>query len=121
MPDGGGTWALQRVVGLGRALELLYTGDLIDAETALRLGLGNRLWPVAEARDNALAFARQIAKGPPLVHRLVKAAVYASTDGTLDEALDREAKGQLRCLQSRDFMEGVAAFLQKRDPKFSGS
>jgi enoyl-CoA hydratase/carnithine racemase len=121
MPDGGGSWALPRIVGLGRALELLYTGDIVDADTAMRIGLGNKLWPHAEVREQAWAFARSIAKGPPLVHRLVKQAVYASQDSTLDDALDREARGQLQCLQSRDFVEGVAAFLGKRDPKFSGS
>jgi enoyl-CoA hydratase/carnithine racemase len=121
MPDGGGTWALPRIVGLGRALELLYTGDIVDAETALRIGLGNRLWPEAEIRDQAWTFARNIAKGPPLVLRLVKQATYASLDGTLDEALDREARGQVQCLGSRDFVEGVAAFLGKREPKFGES
>jgi enoyl-CoA hydratase/carnithine racemase len=121
MPDGGGTWHLPRLIGLGRALELLYTGDLVDAETALRIGLGNKLWPHAEVADRAWAYARALAKGPPLVHRLVKQAVYASLDASLDEALDREAKGQLQCLQSGDFVEGVSAFLGKREPDFSGS
>src|SRR5688500_15953168 len=51
MPDGGGTWALPRIVGLGRALELLYTGEIVDAETALRIGLGNRIWPHGEVVD----------------------------------------------------------------------
>ena len=95
--------------------------DMVDAETAFRIGLGNRLWPHDEIRERVWAFARQLAKGPPLVHRLVKQAVYASQESTLDEALDREARGQVQCLQSRDFLEGVAAFLSKRDPNFSGS
>lgn len=120
MPDGGGTWTLPRLVGLGRAFELLYTGDLIDAETALRIGLGNRVIPHGEIVEQGWAFARRLAKGPPLVHRLVKQAVYASQDGGLDDALDREARGQLQCLQSRDFVEGVTAFLGKREPRFTG-
>jgi enoyl-CoA hydratase/carnithine racemase len=120
MPDGGSSWTLPRIVGLGRALELLYTGDMVDADTALRIGLGNRLWPHGEIRERAWELARQLAKGPPLVHKLVKQAVYASQESTLDEALDREARGQVQCLQSRDFLEGVAAFLSKRDPNFSG-
>lgn len=121
MPDGGGTWTLPRLIGLGRALELLYTGDLVDADTALRIGLGNRVFPQAEIVDRGWDFARQIAQGPPLVHRLVKEAVYANLDGSLDDALAREARGQLQCLQSRDFVEGVSAFLGKRDPSFTGS
>jgi 2-(1,2-epoxy-1,2-dihydrophenyl)acetyl-CoA isomerase len=121
MPDGGGTWALPRIVGLGRALELLYTGEIVDADTALRIGLGNRVWPHGEVADQAWTFAKALAKGPPLVLRLVKEAAYASLSTGLDDALDREARGQLQCLQSRDFVEGVAAFLGKREPRFSGS
>jgi len=121
MPDGGGTWALPRIVGLGRALELLYTGEMVDADTALRIGLGNRVWPHGEIVDHAWTFAKHLAKGPPLVLRLVKQAAYASLSSDLDDALDREARGQLQCLQSADFVEGVAAFLGKREPVFRGS
>lgn len=121
MPDGGGTWMLPRLIGVGRALELMLTGEIVDAAEAYRLGLGNRLWPQAEVVDRAWELARALAKGPPLVHRLVKHAVYAGLDGSLDEALDREAAGQLQCLQSRDFVEGVSAFLGKREPAFTGS
>lgn len=121
MPDGGGTWTLPRIVGLGRALELMLTGEIVDATEAYRIGLGNRLWPHVEVVDRAWELARALAKGPPLVHRLVKESVYAGLHGTLDEALDREARGQLQCLQSKDFVEGVSAFLAKRDPSFQGS
>lgn len=121
VPDGGSTWSLPRIIGLGRALELLYTGDLVDAETALRIGLGNKLYPTGEFPASVWAYAAKIAAGPPMVHRLVKEAVYASQYGDLDAALDREARGQLQCLQSRDFGEGVAAFLMKREPSFKGS
>ncbi len=120
MPDGGGTWFLPRIVGTGRALELLFTGDVVDAKRAHEIGLGNTLWPAAEFHASAWAYAAQLAKGPPKVHRLIKRAVHDSLDGPLEEALDREAKGQLQCLQSKDFLEGVAAFLGKREPKFSG-
>ena len=120
MPDGGGTWTLPRIVGTGRALELLLTGDEVGAERAHAIGLGNALWPAAEFQGNAWAYARRLAAGPPKVLRLIKRAVHDSQDGTIEAALDREAKGQLECLQSKDFIEGVAAFLGKRDPKFSG-
>jgi enoyl-CoA hydratase/carnithine racemase len=120
MPDGGGTWHLPRIVGLGRALELMLTGNLINADEALRIGLANRVFPHAEvaARTHELAVA--IANGPPLVHRAVKRAVYAGLDGDLAAALEREATGQMALLGSRDFGEGVTAFLQKRDPRFEG-
>jgi len=121
MPDGGGTWMLPRLVGVGRALELMLTGEIVDAAEAHRIGLGNRLWPQAELVERTWALAGALAKGPPRVHRLIKASVYAGLDGSLDDALDREARGQLECLQSRDFVEGVSAFLGKREPSFTGS
>jgi 2-(1,2-epoxy-1,2-dihydrophenyl)acetyl-CoA isomerase len=120
MPDGGGTWHLPRIIGLGRALELLLTGDLVRAEEAHRIGLANRVYPHAEVAERTHELARAIAAGPPLVHRAVKRAVYASLDGDLTAALDREARGQLELLASRDFTEGVSAFLQKREPRFEG-
>jgi 2-(1,2-epoxy-1,2-dihydrophenyl)acetyl-CoA isomerase len=120
IPDGGGTWLLPRLIGAGRAFELLYTGDQVDAETALRIGLGNRLWPAAELVERTWELARGMAKGPPRALRLIKQAVWAGLEGSLDEALDREAAGQLQCLQSRDFVEGMQAFLSKREPSFTG-
>jgi enoyl-CoA hydratase/carnithine racemase len=120
MPDGGGTWHLPRIVGLGRALELLLTGDLVRADEALRIGLANRVIPHAEVHARTHELAAAIAKGPPLVHRAVKRAVYAGLDGDLAAALDREATGQVALLGSRDFGEGVTAFLQKREPRFEG-
>lgn len=120
MPDGGGTYHLPRIIGLGRALELMLTGDMVGADDALRIGLLNRMYPQAEVAAQTHALAAAIAAGPPLVHRAVRGAIYASLDGDLDAALDREATGQVKLLQSRDFAEGVAAFLQKRPPRFEG-
>lgn len=120
MPDGGGTWHLPRIVGLGRALELLLTGDLVTADEALRIGLANRVIPHGEVLARTHELASGIANGPPLVHRAVKRAVYAGLDGDLAAALDREATGQLELIRSRDFGEGVTAFLQKRAPRFEG-
>jgi len=111
MPDGGGTWHLPRIVGLGRALEMMLTGELVHADEALRIGLANRVVPHGEIQARTHELARAIAAGPPLVHRAVKRAVYAGLDGDLTAALDREATGQIQLLGSRDFGEGVAAFL----------
>lgn len=120
MPDGGGTWLLPRIVGLGNALQLLLTGDLVKADEALRLGLVSTIVPSSELSAHVASFAARIAAGPPMVHKLVKQSVYAGLSGDITTALEREATGQLQLLQSADFREGVAAFLQKRDPKFTG-
>jgi enoyl-CoA hydratase/carnithine racemase len=120
MPDGGGTWLLPRIVGLGKALELMMTGDLVEADEALSLGLVTRLVPHAQAEAECAKFAARLAAGAPMVHARVKAAVYASLASDLDAALERECKGQLELLRSRDFMEGVAAFIEKREPRFRG-
>lgn len=118
MPDGGGTWSLPRLVGVGKALELMFTGDMVDSDESLRLGLLNRRYPSADAERETHAFAKKLAAGAPLVFAKVKAAVYANCE--LDAALDREMTGQLELLRSKDFMEGVMAFMQKRDPDFKG-
>ena len=120
MPDGGGTWMLPRLIGLGRALELMLTGDLVEAVEAHRIGLANRIYPAQQLESSARDFARTLAMGPPLVHRAVKAAVAAASHSTLDEALEGEVRGQLKLLASADFQEGIVAFLEKRPPAFKG-
>jgi enoyl-CoA hydratase/carnithine racemase len=120
MPDGGGTFTLPRLVGLGKALELMYTGDSVNAEEALRLGLVNRLIASAEAEAHTWELAKRIAAGPPLVYAAIKRSVYAALSSTFDEALENEVKGQMKLLRSKDFFEGMAAFFQKRDPNFTG-
>lgn len=118
MPDGGGTWLLPRVIGLGRALELLLTGDIVTAEDALRIGLANKLFAASEIEAKAAELAARIAAGPPIAHALIKRTVYANLDADLATALDREAVGQLQLLAGTEFAEGVTAFLQKREPRF---
>ena len=120
MPDGGGTFTLPRLVGVGKALELMFTGDVIGADEALRLGLINRLVPSADAEKETRALALRLAAGPPLVHAWVKRSVYGALSTTLDEALEVEVKGQTQLIRSKDFLEGVSAFFQKRDPVFQG-
>ena len=120
MPDGGGTFWLPRLVGLGKAMELMLTGDRILADQALALGLTNRVLPTSELRDETMKLADKLSKGPPLAFAEIKRAVRASLGGTIDEALDRERVGQTKLLQSGDCMEGVMAWMQKREPSFGG-
>jgi 2-(1,2-epoxy-1,2-dihydrophenyl)acetyl-CoA isomerase len=120
MPDGGGTWSLPRLVGVGKALELMFTGDLVGADESLRLGLVSRIVPSAEAEQQTWEFAKRLAAGPPLVHAWIKRAVYAAQATDLDAALENEVRGQMQLLKSKDFFEGIAAFFQKRDPRFNG-
>jgi enoyl-CoA hydratase/carnithine racemase len=120
MPDGGGTYHLARLIGPGRALELLMLGEKVEASRALELGLANRVHPAASLFDEALALARRLADGPPLALARIKQATRLSLGGTLDEALAREASGQTRLLASADVREGVTAFAEKRKPVFRG-
>jgi enoyl-CoA hydratase/carnithine racemase len=120
MPDGGGTWTLPRLVGVGKALELMFTGDIINADEAQRVGLLSRIIPSVEAEQQTWEFAKRLAAGPPLVHAWIKRAVYAAQSTDLDAALENEVRGQMQLLRSKDFFEGITAFFQKRDPKFTG-
>jgi 2-(1,2-epoxy-1,2-dihydrophenyl)acetyl-CoA isomerase len=120
MPDGGGTFWLPRLVGLARAMEIILTGDAVDAERALSLGLVNRVVAPERLLPEAMDLAHRLAKGPPLAYAEIKRAVRAGLGGTIDGSLDLEKKGQLKLLVSNDCFEGVAAWMQKRDPAFQG-
>lgn len=120
MPDGGGTFWLPRLVGLARAMELMLTGEAVPGPRAMEMGLVNRVVAPASLKDEALALARSLSKGPPLAFAEIKAAVRAGFGGTIDQALDREKAGQLKCLVSSDCMEGVMAWMEKREPSFTG-
>ena len=120
VPDGGGTWLLSRVVGLARAKELIFTADIIDAARAARIGLINRVVPAAELSTTTLALAEKIAGGPPAVLRMAKHMVNRAATSDLAAALDLEAFSQGIAISSEDHQEGLAAFFEKRTPKFTG-
>ena len=120
MPDGGGTFWLPRLVGIGRAMELLMLGTKVEAEQALALGLVNRVVAPDELDSTAQALAESFAQGPPLAIAAIKRAVRAGLDDTLGDALAREKAGQLGLLHSQDTMTGVMAWMQGRKPEFSG-
>src|SRR6059036_2495435 len=118
--DGGGTWFLPRLVGMARAKELVFTGDVIDAAEAVRLGLINRVVPAAELEETTRALAEKIAAGPPLALRLDKQMLNRAASTDLSSALEAEASSQALAIASDDHAEGVAAFFEKRPPRFTG-
>jgi 2-(1,2-epoxy-1,2-dihydrophenyl)acetyl-CoA isomerase len=120
MPDGGGTFWMPRLVGLGRALEYLLLGTKLDAELASDVGLANRVVVPEALAANARDLAAELAKGPPLAFARIKNAVRESFSGTIDDALGREKAGQVELLASQDVMEGVLAWAQRRAPAFQG-
>jgi 2-(1,2-epoxy-1,2-dihydrophenyl)acetyl-CoA isomerase len=120
VPDGGGTWLLPRVVGLARAKELIFTADVIDAAEALRIGLVNRVVPVAELEAATRALAEKIAAGPPAVLKMAKHMVNRAATSDLAAALDLEAFSQGLAIASEDHQEGLRAFFEKRPPRFTG-
>ncbi|HBH01569.1 MAG TPA: hypothetical protein DDZ42_06545 [Candidatus Rokubacteria bacterium] len=118
--DWGGTYFLPRVVGMARACELIFTGDAIDAEEALRLGLVSAVHPPERLLPAARELARRIAAGPPLAIRLAKRALYHNQEADLRAALEFETFAQNVCLETEDAREGLRAFVEKRAPVFRG-
>ena len=120
IPGGGGTQRLPRLVGIGRAMFLNLTGEFVDAETAYAWRLVEKVVPVADLEDAALAIASQIAAQSPHAVAVLRELARTTRDLPLDEGLRREADGFVRCLRSEDGAEGIAAFIEKRAPVFSG-
>ncbi|MFI5261555.1 MAG: enoyl-CoA hydratase-related protein [Candidatus Limnocylindrales bacterium] len=120
VPDSGLSWFLPRVVGMGRALEMALTTAPIDATTAERIGLVNRVVPSADLATEGLALAARLADGPPMAMGLTKRALLDAQSMDLEQALEREAQLQTAAGRSPDHAEGVAAFVQKRRPRFGG-
>jgi 2-(1,2-epoxy-1,2-dihydrophenyl)acetyl-CoA isomerase len=120
LPDSGGTYFLPRLAGSARAMGLALLGDKLSAEDAVRWGL---IWKVVEdanLMDECTAAARSLAAGPTKAYGLIKKALYASASNTLDAQLDLERDLQRELGYSDDYREGVAAFLAKRPPSFTG-
>ena len=120
IPGGGGTQRLTRLIGEGRAMEIMMTGDMIDAETALRFGLINHVYPAEELEAKTMELANKIAEKAPIALQLVKEAVKFASRSNLDEGLRREVDLFAICFSTEDKKEGVSAFLEKRKPVFKG-
>ncbi len=119
MPDGGGTFWLPRLLGTARAMQLCMLADKLDGKTLKELGVAVDAVPAEKLHEAAMMLATRLEKGPPLAFAAIKASIYASW-GDLDAALARERDNQLRLLKTADVMEGVLAFMQKREPEFQG-
>ena len=120
IPGGGGTQRLPRHVGLGTALKLMYTGDMINADEALRIGLVDEVVPADELMARVRELAASIAQKSPVALQLIKEAARASVRAPLDEGLRHEKTLFGLAFSSEDKAEGVAAFLEKRTPEFKG-
>jgi 2-(1,2-epoxy-1,2-dihydrophenyl)acetyl-CoA isomerase len=120
-PDWGGTYFLPRLVGAAKALELIASAEMVPAEEARRLGLFNWVVPHERLAEETRALAQRLAAKPPLALALAKKAVYASDSTDLSGMLDLELEHQLACFRSADVREGLAAFLDKRPPRFRGA
>jgi 2-(1,2-epoxy-1,2-dihydrophenyl)acetyl-CoA isomerase len=121
VPDAGSTWHLPRVVGLSRAMEIALLGDWVDAGQALQFGLVNRVWPAGDFAREAEAAVAALADGPTLAFARTKALFRDHLGADLAGALAGEATAQVASGQTKDHLEGVTAFLEKRPPTFQGA
>ena len=120
VPDCGGQFLLPRIVGPYKAKELMFTGDLLDAAAAERLGVVNRVLPDDQLEAATYAFAERLAKAAPLPLAMIKKSINAMGNFDLASMLEVETTQQLVCLQTDDFKNGVEAFKAKREPVFTG-
>ncbi|MDP2953065.1 MAG: enoyl-CoA hydratase-related protein, partial [Chloroflexota bacterium] len=120
-PEFGGTYNLARLAGVAKACELVFSGQIIDAQEGLKIGLVNQVVPAEKLKAVTYELATTIAEGPPLAIALAKKALYQSQHVDLATQIPFERYSVKVCRDSQDHMEGVRAFIEKRKPKFQGS
>jgi 2-(1,2-epoxy-1,2-dihydrophenyl)acetyl-CoA isomerase len=118
--DTGATWLLPRLVGLHKAKELAFFGDLVSAADAATIGIVNRVVPAAELDAVTAAWARRLAAQPPIALSLTKMGLNASSALSMADALEHEAVAQNVCFQTRDLTEAMTAYVERRDPVYRG-
>jgi enoyl-CoA hydratase/carnithine racemase len=121
IPGDGGAWLLPRTIGMSRAAELLFTGDVIDAATAQAWGLVSRVVPADSLLDEAITLANRIAVQPPHALRLAKTLLRQGQTASFDTLMEMSAAAQAIAHLTEDHMEGVDAILEKREPAFKGA
>jgi 2-(1,2-epoxy-1,2-dihydrophenyl)acetyl-CoA isomerase len=121
VPDAASAYFLPRLVGWGRAIDIVFTGESIAARDALAIGLASRVWPDDVFAERWRAYAHELAAGPTEAYALTKEGLNAAWDRDLRAFLEVEAALQDRAGRSVDYVEGVRAFLDKRPPRFTGS
>ena len=120
VPGDGGCYYLPRIVGTARALDLIWSGRLFDAEEALRIGYVSAVVPAAELMTYTREYALKLAKGPAVAMQLAKRLVYRSLETSLDQALEMAQAAMTIALNTEDAREGPRAFVEKREPQFKG-
>jgi 2-(1,2-epoxy-1,2-dihydrophenyl)acetyl-CoA isomerase len=120
IPGDGGCYFLPRIVGVAKALELIWTGDFFDAQEALRIGYVSKVVPAADLMTEARAFAQRIVDGPAVAIQLAKRLVYRSLDASWSEAFEMASSAMAIAQTTEDAREGPRAFVEGRQPKFQG-
>ncbi len=120
MPDLGISYTLPRAVGMSKAFELIATGDAVDAEEAERIGLVSRVVPQEQLMSTTLELAKRLAKQPAMVIRYAKEALFKAQQMDFDATVELEAERFATCMGSEDAAEGIKAFVEKREPKYTG-
>ena len=120
IPGDGGCYYLPRIVGVARALDLVWTGRLFDAEEALRIGYVSTVVPAAELSAYSREYALKLARGPAVAIQLAKRLVYRSLEVDVDQALEMAQQAMTIAQSTEDAREGPRAFVEKREPEFKG-
>lgn len=120
VPDAGGTYFLPRLVGTAKAMELVLLAEIIDAQEALRIGLVNWVVPAEQLAAATQQLAERLAQGPTVAYGLAKTGLYQGSQMSLEDVLNMEARNQSVVSRTQDRVEGVAAFREKRTPRFIG-
>lgn len=118
VPDGGNSFFLTQTVGLHKASELIFTGDIIDAHEAYRLGIFNQIVPDEDLVSEAEKLAKRLAHGPVFAIGLTKSLLNKAVSGSLETQLELEKEAVITCAGTREFKEGITAFFEKRKPDF---